>query len=94
MALGVARRRDRLEAPRSDPGDIAFYAALFAFAAGRAVDAVLRAIGAAGARYLLRYGIDTPARLAEFVAQTAHETGGYRRFEEDLRYTAAGLART
>jgi len=72
----------------------AFYTALFAFAAARAADAVLRAIGAAGARYFPRYGIDTPARLAEFVAQTAHETGGYRRFEEDLRYTAAGLART
>jgi len=78
----------------ADPGDIAFHAALFAFAAGRAVEAVLRAIGAAAAQHFPAYGMTTPARLAEFVAQTAHETGGYRRFEEDLRYSAAGLART
>ena len=29
--------------------------------------------------------------MAEFVAQTAHETGGYLRFEENLRYSAKRL---
>jgi putative chitinase len=75
-------------------GDPVLLVALFAFAAGRAADAVLRAIGEAAARHFMAYGMTTPARLAEFVAQTAHETGGYTRFEEDLRYSAAGLART
>ncbi|QJU56716.1 glycoside hydrolase family 19 protein [Sphingomonas sp. AP4-R1] len=82
---------------RFDPSgrmDAAFCTSLFAFAADRPPDEVLRAIGAAGAAHLAAYGMTTPARLAEFVAQTAHETGGYRRFEEDLHYSAEGLART
>lgn len=76
-----------------EPGS-AFYTALFAFAARRPADAAIRAIGAAAAVSFPGYGIVTAARLAEFVAQTAHETGGYRRFEEDLRYSAVALART
>lgn len=80
--------------PASEQGDAAFYTALFAFAAGRSADGGLRAIGAAATIHFGRYGMTTPARLAEFVAQTAHETGGYRCYEEDLHYSAAGLART
>ncbi len=71
------------------------YAALFAFAATRPPDAVLVAIGQAAARHLKAYGIDaTPPRLAEFVAQTCNETGGYRRFVEDLDYSAPAICRT
>jgi putative chitinase len=33
----------------------------------------------------------TPARAAHFFGQTAHETGGFRAFSENLNYNAAGL---
>lgn len=71
------------------------WTALFAYAAGRQADPVLSAIGKAAASWLSDHAIAaSPARLAEFIAQTAHETGGYTRFEEDLRYSAAGLLST
>ena len=39
------------------------------------------------------YDIDTPSRLAAFLAQTAHESGGYRAIKENLNYKAASLRR-
>jgi putative chitinase len=33
----------------------------------------------------------TPVRAAHFFAQTAHETGGYKLFTENLNYSADGL---
>ena len=33
----------------------------------------------------------TPTRAAHFFAQTAHETGEYRLFSENLNYSASGL---
>ena len=33
----------------------------------------------------------TPVRAAHFFAQTAHETGGYKSFSENLNYSAQGL---
>jgi putative chitinase len=38
-----------------------------------------------------KYGISTPLRLAHFLAQTAHESGGFRVIEENLNYSATGL---
>jgi putative chitinase len=38
-----------------------------------------------------RFGITTPLRLAHFLAQTHHETGGFRLFTENLNYSAKGL---
>lgn len=38
-----------------------------------------------------RFGISTPLRLAHFLAQTHHETGGFRLFTENLNYSAKGL---
>jgi len=68
------------------------YTALFAFAANRQADPVLAAIGASAAKHLPVYGIDrTPPRLGEFVAQTCNETGGYRLFEENLKYSAKAI---
>ncbi|CAB5221292.1 COG3179 Predicted chitinase [uncultured Caudovirales phage] len=38
-----------------------------------------------------KYGLNTPLRLAHFLAQTAHESGGFRVVEENLNYSADGL---
>ena len=38
-----------------------------------------------------KYGLSTPLRLAHFLAQTAHESGGFRLIEENLNYSADGL---
>lgn len=41
-----------------------------------------------------RYHIDTPARLAAWLAQLAHESARFERVVENLNYSAAGLALT
>jgi len=38
---------------------------------------------------LPRYGIDTPLKIAHFLSQTAHESGGFKIAVENLRYTSA-----
>jgi putative chitinase len=38
--------------------------------------------------------IDTPLRLAHFLAQTSHESADYTAFEERLNYSADGLLKT
>lgn len=40
------------------------------------------------------FGITTVARVAAFLAQTAHESGGYRVFTENLNYKAESLMKT
>lgn len=37
------------------------------------------------------YGIDTPMKIAHFLAQTAHESGGFRLMEENLNYSSDRL---
>lgn len=81
-ALGVPA--DGIDGPRT-------YGALLSRAAGRAQDAPITSIAAALATYAVGYGVTTPARLAEFVAQICNETGGFRRFEENLNYRASVL---
>ncbi|WP_404713210.1 glycoside hydrolase family 19 protein [Sphingomonas sp. MMS24-J13] len=77
-----------------DPG-VKTFTALFAFAADRQPDETIAALGRAGAAWLRDDAIcGTPQRLAEFVAQCCNETGGFVRFEEDLRYSAAGMLKT
>lgn len=71
------------------------WTALFACAAGRQPDATLTAIGGAGAAWLTEDAIgQTPQRLAEFIAQTAHETGSYQAFEEGFGYSVDALMAT
>jgi putative chitinase len=77
-------------APVAAPGRD--YEALLVRAAGRKADAKISAVAAALAKHAPVYGQDaTPARLAEFVAQIANETGGFSTFEENLNYRAARL---
>lgn len=40
------------------------------------------------------YGITTPHRVAHFIAQCAHESGGFNFIKENLNYSAAGLNNT
>ena len=40
------------------------------------------------------YDINTPERVAAFLAQTAHESGGYRAIKENLNYRAVSLRKT
>lgn len=55
---------------------------LLAFTAARPM-AALEPLGKAAATYLPRYGLmDTVARLANFLGQAAHESGGYRYLAE------------
>jgi putative chitinase len=38
-----------------------------------------------------KFGINTPLRLAHFLAQCGHESGGFRLTKENLNYSAKGL---
>lgn len=67
------------------------YTALLAYAASRPADDTIRSMGRAMAQWAVLYGMTMPARLAEFVAQICNETGGFRKFEENLSYSAARL---
>ena len=39
------------------------------------------------------FEIDTPQRIAGFLAQTSHESGGYTMLSENLNYRAAKIGR-
>lgn len=56
------------------------YGALFANMGAK--PDVAAALGAAAAKYLPQYGIDSVLGIAHFLAQAAHETGGFRIFVE------------
>jgi putative chitinase len=43
---------------------------------------------------ILLYKIDTPLRLAHFLAQCHHESNGFRVVEENLNYSVKGLLKT
>jgi len=41
-----------------------------------------------------KFAINTPRRQAQFIAQIAHESGGFKQLTENLNYSAQGLAST
>ncbi len=41
-----------------------------------------------------KFAINTPQRQAQFIAQIAHESGGFKQLTENLNYSAQGLAST
>jgi putative chitinase len=99
-ALNAAIRRSvgleaALPVPASTPAPsraAADFEDLLCHVAARRVDDNIRSIASALAQHAPAYGQDkTPERVAEFVAQIAHETGGFTRFEENLRYSARRL---
>jgi putative chitinase len=50
--------------------------------------------GPATLKKAMEYFKMTPERAAHFFAQTAHETGGFQAFSENLNYSATGLQNT
>jgi putative chitinase len=72
----------------------ATFRALFATLGPTAKPEVLKSLGIAAVIHFPTYGItDNVDRLADMLAQTANETGGYTAFEEDLRYRADAMVR-
>ena len=69
------------------------YLSLFQrLASPNANPAVVHAMASSFADHAPAYGQDkTKARIAEFVAQIANETGGFSKFEENLHYSARRL---
>jgi putative chitinase len=55
---------------------------------GHIPDAVIQMIPDTAAKFQ----INTPLRLAHFLAQCGHESGGFRATQENLNYSAKGLA--
>jgi putative chitinase len=65
------------------------YTMLFRYMGITAAPDVLRSLGVAASVHLDKYGIvASKERLADFLAQTSNETGGYTKFQENLNYSA------
>jgi len=79
-------------APASAAGDDRFDALFRGLAGGNAKPEVVQAMARSFAEHAPAFGQDkSKARIAEFVAQIANETGGFTKFEENLNYRAERL---
>jgi putative chitinase len=84
--------QQRLDIPADGIPGKGTFTALFAHQAARPADETLRSIGSVAAVILPLFGwTQSPERLAEFLAQTAHESGAYTRFAENMNYSAKRL---
>jgi putative chitinase len=62
-------------------------------AVGRPYDDTMRRLGESAAKNFALYGVSgSILRIAGIVAETGHETGGFRKWEENLSYSAQRLA--
>ena len=62
-------------------------------AVGHPYDDTMRRLGESAAKHFPMYDIDqSAARIEGMIAETGHETGGFRKWEEDLSYSAQRLA--
>lgn len=89
-----AKTQAKLGVPADGKPGPQTYGALYAYAAGRAPDAATILRGQVAAKHFAEFSMTTPARIAEFIAQCCNETGGFRVFEENLRYSASGMLKT
>lgn len=76
--------------PDGVPGALTF-TALYAYAAGRKADAAIVLRGDVAAGRFPDFGMTTGPRIAEFIAQCCNETGGFRRFAENMSYSARAI---
>lgn len=60
----------------------------------RLIDLLPPAVMAELQSVITRFEINTPRRLAHFLSQCGHESGGFKRTVENLNYSAEGLLRT
>lgn len=51
-------------------------------------------IAAAFNKHASSFGVNNPKRIAEFLANVSHETGGFTQLEESLNYSVAGILKT
>jgi putative chitinase len=70
------------------------YRALFEAAASRNLGETGNKLARTASKYFTQYGMTTPERIAEFIAQCCNETGGFQDFEENLNYSAASALKT
>jgi len=79
-------------APKPAPADDRFDALFKAMAGAGADPNVVSAVARSFATHATAYGQDkSKARIAEFVAQIANETGGFTTFSENLNYSTEAL---
>lgn len=64
------------------------FAALMAFVGNTGLVALHEQLGAAAAKHFPVHQVDTPKRIADFLAQSSVETMGFTRLVENLNYTA------
>lgn len=100
MAINVRQTQKNLKTAGYDPNGVdgipggGYYAALLAHNAQRQADDTIRAIGKVMAVQIPLYGFDrSPVVLAEWIAETANETGGFKAFQENMCYSAERLMR-
>jgi putative chitinase len=77
-------------APDGVPGTLTF-TALFAYAAARPADAAIAVRGEVAGKCFAEFGMTTAPRIAEFIAQCCNETGGFRRFVENMNYSVRAM---
>lgn len=86
--MDVSAIQSRLAAAGFSPGAVdgslgpKTYAALFCYASGHKLGQIGDSLGRGAAKHFPAYDLNTPLRLAHFLAQAAHETMLFRYFVE------------